>query len=1216
MQSNHFPIISLIIIITMSGILLVGNPSAPPLQDSITKGNVLIKSNYGTGQMMAEIYYNNVKVYSINSWETAFVFNGTEQRLHDLFSNSTDPKKVEYSKDGDYEQLTVYFYNESADITRAGYILRLWNNETTEITLFADSIDNSQLGRARYALKFENPLEKVSLHKGSVYEYDGGSNHIWKKGLGLPANSEGQTYYYASQDPALLYYHNAVEVKNLFKWKVTQVYMEKSRGIYSPLRIIFSGSQVPTPMQLDVKVDGFNILVNDFDGKKLPFLSAWETSLIYNGTSRRIGGWSKNNDVIWFNENDKKTIETFETDDSYSMKVYWQNESKDPSILGYILTNPENSSNLSVTIFGKVKYPAKLSSAGYGIYYNPEFDTIVTPVGDVLINDKETSHELDLDGTYVIPQLPSTNRELLVDSNKEKMVTFSSGAQFGTVLNSFKWQISRFYISDHNITDGIFEYTPLEMSVSKGVYEPPPQQSTNPYQVQTGIASSDKSIHILHNKSKIMYFSAWEGVVSYNNATRRMSATLNAIKNNPKASWFDDSDEKVITITKTGNSQIMRVSWQNAAKDPSGIGYIFTLPDNGEYIKVQTFVNGTKKLYGISPGFVAKDYDVYLPWGDMIKNDGYTNKLVYPKSEVLYNNGSTIIASSPSVAYMRNLFKWNVFRPVFIYPSDPLYIRYIPQSDVQSRSGELFMNSTSYSGKIEEFLKMTDTENPDPEHILLLQGTISPDPVKIRGPVYNLSKSETTKVNSSVFPGFEYKLDINFTENRLANEGDIIYSTTLNNLRRLWFLDRWYQSLYPEKTDILAHIYRNDVEKSLEVNGSWTLAQGYELSVIDVTREGALFNLHKDGKLLTKEIVKKGENFTYDTQFTGRNVTIIQFRLNNTLAGKNGFVEIGNMYQYGDDPLIIKEGQEYGSFKISNISKDTITMVNTNPVHFPEGTETLILDKTIGIKTANISNDGYVFLNKKYPGKHRLRGKNFNISYGNDIAFDSSNFSGFHYDLDNNTVYEQFNASFSNDGVISKAFYTSFIYNDTTWFMGKESSFTNNVLISKIYDKHRIIIKGEYLQLENGYELLVNDVSTDSKNAILTIYKNGKILKNDVLGLGETFTYNRKIDNNDVPVIMLNVEAIFRGTNESLVEADIIQYTDYTKKISVGDVFGLFKVSEITPEKIVLKNRNSITMPLNKDTDVLEDFLKFKVEDKRYFAYPFVEQKSESLGTI
>lgn len=74
---------------------------------------------------MAVIYYNDIKIYNINSWEPALAFNNTEKRLHQWFSNSTDPKKAEYNKGKDYEQLKVYFYHQSADITCAGYIFRL-----------------------------------------------------------------------------------------------------------------------------------------------------------------------------------------------------------------------------------------------------------------------------------------------------------------------------------------------------------------------------------------------------------------------------------------------------------------------------------------------------------------------------------------------------------------------------------------------------------------------------------------------------------------------------------------------------------------------------------------------------------------------------------------------------------------------------------------------------------------------------------------------------------------------------------------------------------------------------------------------------------------------------------------------------------------------------------------------------------------------------------
>ena len=99
---------------------------------------------------MGVIYYYGTKIYTINSWESALAFNNTEKRLHHWFSNSTDPKKEEYNKGKDYEQLKVYFYNQSADITRAGYIFRLWDNETIDIIFFADTADDSKFGRAGY----------------------------------------------------------------------------------------------------------------------------------------------------------------------------------------------------------------------------------------------------------------------------------------------------------------------------------------------------------------------------------------------------------------------------------------------------------------------------------------------------------------------------------------------------------------------------------------------------------------------------------------------------------------------------------------------------------------------------------------------------------------------------------------------------------------------------------------------------------------------------------------------------------------------------------------------------------------------------------------------------------------------------------------------------------------------------------------------------------
>jgi len=1207
------------VVLVMMGLFAVGNSNAPPLQDVISTENIRIESNYDTGALMAVIYYDDAKVYNINSWETALAFNNTQQRLHQWFSNSTDPKKVEYSSGKDYKQLKVYFYNETAEVTRAGYILRLWNNETIDITFFADTADDSKLGRTRYALNFADEPESISLQKGTVYVNDGESNHIWKKGLEMPAKNEFQVFDY-SKGSARLDYAGAVEVCNLFKWKNTQVYMKRAEDSYSPISITFSDSHIATPVQLGAMVEGFNILINNFDGNNLPSLTAWETWVNYNGTSKRMAGWATNNDMIWFNEHDEKKVETFETDDSYSMKVYWYNASKDPSMLGYLLINPKDSPNLTITMFGEVKYPERLKSSVYGIKYEQKYDTVVTPAGDVLTNDGETIHQFDLgSNTGIIPQVQSTNNQLLLDSKNNMTVTFTSDAPIEKVTNSFKWNIALFFTGNHKVNGTLFEYSPLDMQVSAGVQKPAQQKNTNPYKIQTTSASSDKIIHILYNNSKIMYFSAWEGVAKYNDSSRRLSATANAIAKNPEAGWFDDYDTKVISVDETEYAHIMYVSWRNETKDPSEMGYIFTLPRDGEYIKVQTFINGTKELYGVAPGFSAKDYDIYLSDGTHLENDRKTTYLEYPQYEVFHKNGSAIFAYSPSLVYMRNMFTLNVFRPVFIYPSDPLYIRYMPQVNITTLNNGLMMDTPGWSGTVDDFLNVSERIEPDPEHVMMLQGKIVLDPVEIRGPVYNLSKGNSILVDGSKFPGFGSKLNIDFADDGVVKSGDALYTATMNTVRRGWFLDRWYQSLDPDRANLLAHIYNVDKEKQLKLNESWTLAQGYEVTPKDISNNLILFELTKNGKTVMRDVVRKGNYFTFDISLDNRNVTILSFKLDDILNNNNASrISIVDLNQYADDPIVIHEGDTYGNgkFEVTGITDTKITVVNKEPLTFSQGHRTLIFDDTIGFTVANGSYNASVFMNKRYSGTHRAGAKTYNVNTGQNIEFNSTTFPGFHYDLDNDTVYEKFEATFSNDGEISTAKYTAYIHDNTTWFMGQKSLIFDGVLTSCIFDSQQMLYVGEALLLKEGYSLLLSDISHDSNSALLTLYKNDRVIEQQLLNTGETLDHTKKISDADITVTSVTVKSIFRGANTNIAQVDIKQYTDNADQLKVNDKYGSFKIILVDQNKIVLQNTEKITMPLNKVTTILDNYLKFQVEKSRYYGYPFVELKARITGSI
>jgi ABC-type antimicrobial peptide transport system ATPase subunit len=78
----------------------------------------------------------------------------------------------------------------------------------------------------------------------------------------------------------------------------------------------------------------------------------------------------------------------------------------------------------------------------------------------------------------------------------------------------------------------------------------------------------------------------------------------------------------------------------------------------------------------------------------------------------------------------------------------------------------------------------------------------------------------------------------------------------------------------------------------------------------------------------------------------------------------------------------------------------------------------------------------------------------------------------------------------------------------------------------------------------------------------------------------------------------------------------IEQYTDNTGQLKVNDKYGSFKITEVNSNRIVLQNTEKITMPLNKVTTILDNHLKFQMEESRYYGYPFVEMKARAAGSI
>ena len=175
----------------------------------------------------------------------------------------------------------------------------------------------------------------------------------------------------------------------------------------------------------DDRVTGpININVDD---NKLAF-NGWEGFLYTDNETKivRILGSKERKISYFYNEEDSKKIE--------GNKVYWYNETKDPSGIGYIITNPEFKPYLKLQMFANTE--KELEKAGYGFILR-KFN-IYLPNGTILENDYS-----NIDGN-----LTGTNNK-----NEVKYEIFYNGkyaiviaGDFDYIDNLFRWEVFRPWI--------------------------------------------------------------------------------------------------------------------------------------------------------------------------------------------------------------------------------------------------------------------------------------------------------------------------------------------------------------------------------------------------------------------------------------------------------------------------------------------------------------------------------------------------------------------------------------------------------------------------------------------------------------------------------------------------------------------------------------------------------------------------------------------------
>lgn len=305
-------------------------------------------------------------------------------------------------------------------------------------------------------------------------------------------------------------------------------------------------------------------------------------------------------------------------------------------------------------------------------------------------------------------------------------------------------------------------------------------------------------------------------------------------------------------------------------------------------------------------------------------------------------------------------------------------------------------------------------------------------------------------------------------------------------------------------------------------------------------------------------------------------------------------------------------------------------------------------------------------------GEVEVRGEvsQLNVTGGNATAFtvnvwDSKNFAGFWYDIDENRQtekleilkfkdsraidkdniryvtgraaqkYKVFKEKGSGytveqglDANLSKISPGGGYYALVGWMAekyiavnGKNNKLSRLVLEQETTDKKTLQV-GETWDIGEGYTLTAQsiDAKATPRQAWLVLSKDGVKLDDKITAQGDVYTYSKDLaGENDVPIFVTYVDSVFAGQTSDMVQ---LKYTwaisEKVTEIKTGDKYGIFEVD--TEQPLTLSNDASVS--LTRDSTVnLAGNMKFQVadsDDTRF--YPFVAittpGKVEVRGTV
>lgn len=236
-----------------------------------------------------------------------------------------------------------------------------------------------------------------------------------------------------------------------------------------------------------------------------------------------------------------------------------------------------------------------------------------------------------------------------------------------------------------------------------------------------------------------------------------------------------------------------------------------------------------------------------------------------------------------------------------------------------------------------------------------------------------------------------------------------------------------------------------------------------------------------------------------------------------------------------------------------------------------------------------------------------------NKNTGSDYTWNSYNFPGFYYNLDNDLTTEELTIHnigrtiaagdiiYRTSPIEIKYNYSGFGTYNIIGFMAEKyfAGYTSKSVISDntgintignaqlervLFDdeEKRVVYEGGTLTLGEGYVLKLKqiDIGAGPRQVWLTLLKDGTEVDNGVVGAGNNYVYSKKVGTvSSLPILAIHIDSVFRGgdLNAAFIKG-LFQISDSYITTGGGDRYGNMEITVSSNNLISMENSNPIEL--------------------------------------